>query len=361
MPHTMSMTYGNRYIFLLFLICAILTFSALDSWAATRETPSHSDGNKNPEECSGCHRGKGVAGTPLLKGSKEDLCFQCHGSQSRGRARTDIQRPFNKRSKHPIYETTKYHVKGEDLPESNPSSPRHVSCFDCHSSHVSTSTAPWAGARGYGRGRVKVQRASFEYELCYLCHSDSANLPPGAKNKSDEFDPFNESYHSVEAIGRNKFVPSLVKGLTVNSRITCSDCHGSNDPGGPRGPHGSDYEPILLAEYRKEDGVESAKAYELCYMCHDRRSILGDTSFNKHSLHVVSFNSSCFNCHNSHGVRNNKHLIGFNPLKVSVSNSGAGIQYLPQPIGKCYLRCHNIDHQASGVWRPNGTKTAGSW
>lgn len=326
--------------------------------------PSHADKSKNPQSCSGCHSGKGARGTPLLKKSKEEICYECHGSFGKGKAKTDIERVFAKRSRHPIQETTKYHMPVEDLPEKISTVSRHVSCFDCHKVHHTTSDKPWAGAKGYARERLRLRNASYEYELCYLCHSDSANLPSDAKNKREEFDPFNESFHPIEMAGRNKFVPSLVRGLTVNSKMNCTDCHGNNDTFGPRGPHGSDYEPLLAAEYRTQEGVESPKAYELCYMCHDRRSILADESFYKHNIHIVTAATSCYTCHNSHGSQNTKHLIIFNPLVVSISNTNTGPTYFPlqgTTNARCYLRCHDIDHNIGGVYRTDGTKTTGSW
>lgn len=315
--------------------------------------PSHMDSYKNPLGCGACHSGKGAPGTPLLRNKLERLCFDCHGAFSRGSSKKDVETVFSKRSIHPIHETTKYHISREDLPERLPSISRHVACADCHVAHLSSVNMPWAGAKGYKRGGVRGRRADNDYELCYLCHSDSANLPSGATNKKDEFDPFNESYHPVELVGRNKFVPSLVRGLTINSIIRCTSCHGNNDPLGAKGPHGSDYEPILMAEYRTYEGVESPKTYELCYMCHDRRSILGDESFRKHNLHITIVRTSCYTCHNSHGVQNTKHLISFNPSIVSVSNTGLPITYLFGTPPQCTLRCHGADHQINiGVYPP---------
>lgn len=385
----------KRISFLWVFIAALLVWAG-----AASGKPSHLDREKNPRGCAGCHSMGGAPGTPLLKSAGMSLCFECHGSHKpttigRDRAKTDIEGVFAKRSKHPVYETEKYHFNDEDLPEKLPSQPRHVSCHDCHVTHVSSETSPWAGSKGYAKGRVNVNRASKEYEVCYLCHSDSENRPMGAKNKKDEFDPINESYHPIEASGREKFIPSLVRGLTVNSKITCSDCHGNNDPSGPRGPHGSDYSPLLVAEYKTyttvlegqrpyiEDFglsqvkntisfplvVESPRAYELCYMCHDRRSILDNESFSKHYLHIVSQGATCNTCHTPHGSRDNKHLISFDSAIVSISNTTRydPPQYKPYTTPQCYLRCHNTDHNEVGVFRtnPNGTETEltapGTW
>lgn len=320
--------------------------------------PTHTDKFKNPEGCRACHSGKGTPGTPLLKMSRDTLCFRCHKPIGKGR---DIESVFTKASRHPVVETSIYHRRGEVLPETETSAQRHVSCDDCHVAHVSTPGAPWRG-RGYipGQARarlgglpptgLRLRQASEEYELCYLCHSDSTNLPPGSRNMGELLNPGNESYHPVETPGKSANVPSLIRALSVSSRIKCSDCHGNNDPS-PRGPHGSDYAPILVAEYRTDDGPEDPRRYELCYMCHDRRSILGDESFIRHNLHVVQQGTSCFTCHGSHGSRDNPRLIEFNTVVVEPSPTSGGPDYVPGVAGSpmCYLSCHGIDHNFADV------------
>lgn len=201
---------------------------------------------------------------------------------------------------------------------------------------------------------LKLKAASEEYDLCYLCHSDSANLPARSRNMGEEFDPSNRSYHPVETPGRNKQMPSLVRDLNVNSRIACGSCHGNDDKRGARGPHGSDYSPLLVAEYRTQDGPESPKAYELCFMCHDRRSINGDESFKWHQRHVVFQDTSCYVCHRTHGSRDNEHLIDFSADRVGdrvSSINGIGPSYLPDITGRprCYLNCHSTAHDITGV------------
>lgn len=324
--------------------------------------PTHMNKFKNPEGCGVCHRGQWTLGMSRPKLSSEAICFRCHRTFGSGRRATDIETVFTKASRHPVIETSIYHMRGEALPETDTSAQRHVSCADCHVAHVSAPGAPLRGARGYIPGLARARlvglpptglrlgRASEEYELCYLCHSDSANLPPDSSNMGELFNPGNESYHPVETPGRSANVPSLVRALSVSSRIKCSDCHGNNDPS-PRGPHGSDYAPILVAEYRTDDGPEDPRRYELCYMCHDRRSILGDESFIRHNLHVVQQATSCFTCHGSHGSRDNPRLIEFNTLVVEPSPTSGGPDYVPGVAGspRCYLSCHGIDHNFNDV------------
>lgn len=361
-----GMSVGTNYKrrpFLALTIALLAVFlGAALAMAAVKS--SHMDRFRNPEGCLGCHAGIGAPNTPLLKGKREELCFRCHGTFSRGKAvGKNIESVLTKHSRHPIFETSKYHTKNEVLPEIEPSMPRHVACADCHSAHLSTPEVPWRGSKGYISGQARIRQpglppmglrlniAAEEYELCYLCHSDSANLPFDSRNIAELFDTGNESYHPVEAPGRNTNVPSLIRALSITSRIICTDCHGNSDIGGPKGPHGSDYSPILVAKYRTGDGPEGPTEYELCYMCHDRRSILGDESFKKHNRHVVSEATACFTCHASHGSSSNRHLIEFNSLVVSASPTSGGPIYIPGATGnpKCYLSCHGVDHNTSDV------------
>lgn len=321
-------------------------------WAGhgASKKPTHLDRFYNEVGCGGCHRGTGVPGSPLLKNLRHRLCFNCHGSLKtgrRGEAMTDIETLFYKRYVHPILETSKLHYTGEELPELDPSVARHVACADCHKAHRTVPEKPWQGARGHARGRYKLKKlATQEYELCYLCHSESANLPEEQTDKSWEFDPLNLSFHPIEAKGANHFMPSLTKGLNVASRITCGDCHGNDEPDGPLGPHSSNIEHMLVAEYRQTNGPETSLAYALCYMCHERDSILKDDSFARHKMHIVFNSIACFTCHETHGSKDNKHLINFNLDMVEPSSTAHEIRYSPEQRGKprCYLECHNRDH-----------------
>ncbi len=299
--------------------------------------PTHLDRTKVQTGCRTCHKGHGVRGTVLLERTKDELCLKCHGSGSRHR---DIYSVIIKPSNHPVIQTSRYHQVGEELPERNPTMPRHVSCYDCHNAHRSETGEPIKGVRGYSGKGAKIKRLDNEYELCYNCHSDSANLAPD-KNIALDFLPSNASYHPVETYGRNHFVPSLVRGYNTSSIIKCSDCHGNDDPGGPKGPHGSIYSPILKARYERASGPESPSNYALCYQCHNRTSILNDESFKAHKTHIVYNQVSCAQCHASHGSRSNPHLISFDFSSV-VPNSKGELAYIPSAPGtpRCLLTCH---------------------
>lgn len=321
------------------IIASITTVMALFGFTFYVEAfPTHLDKSKVSGGCSTCHKAHGKRGTPLLERPKDDLCFKCHGPGSR---HSDIFSVVTKPSNHPVIQTSRYHATGEQLPERDPSLPRHVSCYDCHNVHKSEQNRSIEGVRGYsGRGAMAGRQVS-EYQLCYDCHSDSANLPQN-KNISRYFLPSNASFHPVETYGKNSFVPSLTRDYSVSSMIKCSDCHGNDDVLGPKGPHGSIYTPLLSARYDRMPPVsESPTAYGLCYKCHNRTSILNDESFNAHKAHIVFNQISCAQCHVAHGSSTNPDLIEFDTT-VAFPNSKGEFAFLQAVPGKprCLLSCH---------------------
>jgi len=216
-----------------------------------------------------------------------------------------------------------------------------LSCEDCHDVHRVSGQDPFGNVAGFSNVQVRLRKAQFEYEVCYKCHSDSANLPLEQQNLRLLFDRKNPSYHPVEGPGRNGDVPSLVSGLSAASTIRCTDCHGNDDKGGPRGPHGSEYDAMLRFNYERSDIPESPHAFELCYRCHDRQSILGDKSFRAHSRHVLYAGASCAACHEPHGSPLNPDLIEFDLDIVQGDRL-----YMDASGGrpKCFLTCHGIEH-----------------
>lgn len=337
----MSIVHGKkgigRLFMLQFIFCCMLASGAF----AAEITATHLDKGKNPFGCSACHITYSKKRSSL-KNANIDVCLSCHGSISQSMkavAKADISSAFRKRYKHPVLETASYHTADEDLPEKSASAPRHVSCQDCHRIHRSTRENPLEGVKGYSSRMERNIKATREYEVCYKCHSDSANLPYDKKNKHKEFDTSNMSFHPIEGPGRNVRVPSLVRPLNVSSTIDCTDCHGNDDPYGPKGPHGSNYEFLLKYDYRKTEGSESQKSYELCYTCHERQSILDNQSFKKHKEHVVYQRIPCSACHVSHGTNRQANLIEFD---TAFTRMVPLPQYMRGSEGKptCYLTCH---------------------
>ena len=345
------------------LMVSICGFSLLLMAAAPISSP-HLDRNMLPYGCGTCH-----VGFNFGEGGGSEYCLNCHGDLSRvpqgfvvsTSKRADVEGEYKKPYRHPTFDVKNVHARGEKLPETDPKAPRHAECVDCHNPHYVSPQNKFAGIVGKKVGNLVVNITK-ESELCYRCHAESANLPGRYSNKRAEFSLNNPSYHPVEGEGRNTAVISLVKPYKekkVNagdiSTLTCGDCHGSENPQSPQGPHGSQYEYILVDNYSTKDNqAETPFAYALCYRCHDRSSILGNESFRYHALHIQgrggasgATGTSCYTCHNSHGSTDNKYLLTFNKSVVSPNSQGQ-LKFVEKGIstfrGECYLSCHGVDH-----------------
>jgi len=260
-----------------------------------------------------------------------------------------------------------------------------VTCADCHNPHLVNARPAngpvvggmLAGVAGIDRNGTPVKPATFEYELCFKCHAEHASqieaVPRvvATTNTRLEFDPTNVAFHPVVGVAHNPDVPSLGTSLEPalqhGDQINCTSCH-ADDEGGSRGPHGSNYPPILRLRYTTDDGAaESYETYALCYQCHDRNSILSDESFRKaavrttpsgggHSGHLAA-GASCAACHDPHGIPNtlagnsgsHEQLVNFD-LRIVEPVPGA-----PYPMydrtgtfaGNCTLVCHGVTHNAT--------------
>jgi predicted CXXCH cytochrome family protein len=340
--------------------------SSTASWSGSGPDPwpNSDETTVGANACGSCHTPHDAgSGERLLHYQEEEqVCYTCHNGNV---AAGNIAADFTKISTHPVESTSGVHDPMEDPINS----PRHVECADCHNPHATlaySAAAPEvSGAlnqvKGVGSSGAVVDPVVNEYELCYRCHADS--LDRGAAhiirqypqtNTRLEFSPENVSYHPVETIGKNPDVPSLIQPYNESSLIYCTDCHNSDQSpiaggNGPNGPHGSIYEPILARNLRFFDGGnESPSEHALCYMCHDRGSLLDDsTGFSKHSIHLTGTSgAACTTCHDPHGSVL-PHLINFN--REYVEPLDGVLEYIstgPQ-AGECTLTCHGEDH--SGV------------
>ena len=328
-----------------------------DPWPHTEATTVAANG------CENCHAPHTAGTGPRLLNfaKEEDNCYPCHNGNA---AAKNIQREFAKSSVHPVARSAGIHDPMEDAV--NP--PRHVECEDCHNPHAAMSAAtptapaasgPLAGVRGIDATGKVVTQLDNEYELCFRCHADSRDRGAARvrrqfpeTNTRLEFAPANSSYHPVEANGKNAEVPSLLSGYRASSRISCTDCH-NNDQGpragggGPDGPHGSTYVPLLERRLLLTDlSRHSTANFALCYKCHNSASILSDASFPDHNKHVVDEKTACTTCHDPHGVPSVPHLINFNLDYVSANSEGK-LEYIATGTlqGTCSLRCHDVDHK----------------
>jgi predicted CXXCH cytochrome family protein len=358
----------NFFIFVtLLFIFLLLSLKPIDLYSSSLYP--HSDKSKLPGGCMSCHMGHGMRNTAMLPKDGPNLCYRCHGDTAdiaRAKQRRalaahvtlkDIRREFNKPYHHPV-EKTGIHRYGEILPETDSSMPRHSECVDCHNYHYARKGNTMVAIKGTTRQGLKTESVSNEYELCFNCHSSSANLPVDQTNKAELFNTTNPSYHPVIGAGKNHDVPSLIPSLTTSSIIKCTDCHNNDDPLGPKGPHGSIYEHILKKNFVSTDGPEEASKYDLCYSCHRRESILSSVSFPLHNLHISIVGTSCRTCHNPHGSTKYPHLIDFNSISVSPSDSGR-LAYVSQGnrAGQCYLTCHGQNHDPASYPASNSQTT----
>jgi predicted CXXCH cytochrome family protein len=315
--------------------------------------------------CFNCHTPHAAPGRErLLKFvSEEANCLVCHNGHV---AESDVNSAFLKASVHPLDMTTGEHDPIESVLVNN----RHVECQDCHNGHAvqpdlgeeepSGSLTDVAGIGIYGS---EIDPITNEYQLCFRCHGDTqdptmiytSRLVPEPNIRND-FNPSNPSYHPVAGTGQNNYVPSLIAPLSPSSIIKCTDCHNDDDLNiTGRGPHGSNYIPILEREYQTMDNTaESSTVYALCYKCHDRDSILGNESFPKHQKHIAS-GAPCNACHDPHGVLPNggilgnhsgTHLINFDIDDIVSPNSDGELFFedTGELSGNCYLSCHNKNH-----------------
>jgi hypothetical protein len=307
---------------------------------------------------------------------EEDFCFQCHSTTSNPNSGSNldyyaqkamsgggpmiIESEFTKTSTHPVGDFNGIHSTGEDPVNMT----RHVECMDCHNPHAATADRPPSpalsgalyGVYGVDVNGNRIENVTNSYQVCFKCHGDQHGANPAVDrfwvnmNTRDEFKPTSQSFHPVTAPGTNSNSPSLIPPWTESSTMLCEDCHASN-AGGARGPHGSDFDPILKLRYDRVDpNPENTADYALCYSCHNRSSIMNDQSFGEHRKHIQGEDTACYVCHDAHGVAaagvgDGTHLINFATGVVTPSSSGR-VEFIDNGNnrGACYLTCHGMDH-----------------
>ncbi|MBI4200878.1 MAG: hypothetical protein HY531_01145 [Chloroflexi bacterium] len=359
--------------------------------------------NATTSACAACHRTHtAVSPTTLYKQwPQEQVCFTCHD----GTGAPNIMAQFAKTYKMPMSTTSSLHSLVEwrtKSPSSFSGANRHVSCVDCHNPHYAAAgnhtigsnyafgpqLGVWGIAPSYTAAWTTpsfatVPRITYQYELCFKCHSSWAfgtnppTVPSGGFPETDiakEFNPLNPSYMPVMAVGKNPFrlasgtsyASSLINGFTPTSRMVCSDCHGSETTSDPQGPHGSN-NPFLLKGLWNRTTGQSGTSTHLCFKCHDSNAYLrggsgsaNSTGFsgggkNLHTLMVGGANKAynnnpivCMDCHVAipHGYYRD-HLIGY---------SGDGSPYINRPYVGGLTTINTW--QNSGQWTFNSCSTA---
>jgi len=342
-----------------------------NQWQGSGPNPwTHTDyDDVRSNACLNCHQPHHARGMVELvtHSREEDVCLICHNGNV---AAADMSGVFQKPYRHPVEATTGVHEPGE----SPLAAYDHVECVDCHNPHQARlidAEPPLVmgvleGVSGIDATGLPVDTATFEYEVCFKCHAQDSAIPFNAiprqvpsTNLRKSFSTSSPSFHPVEIPRGTLDVPSLITPTYgPDSVLYCSDCHGNNDPtaetGGLAGPHGSDFEYLLVRNYTTgPSAVEGPTTYDLCYGCHDRASIIGNESFPYHFKHIVEENAPCSVCHDPHGIdpdlgnsTNNAFLINFDLSVVEKDSVTQLLEYrsLGPQQGECYLRCHNADH-----------------
>ncbi len=343
---------------------ALIAAAALALAASASATPGagmrvdpHVDPAVLPVGCPTCHRGHGVSRSPMLAAPQRETCLACHGTRGdlerqvrAGRVSPDA-RPallaavLALAAPHPL--TPRAFSEHE---------PRAVTCSSCHSPHRGTREA---GERRFPAGRRLLSSKdpqTFEYQLCESCHGGAGAPTAGRPGVAQLFDPGNRSYHPVEAPARDG-APSVIPEL-LGREINCTECHASDNPSGPRGPHGSSQPFLLRARYVAVDGGgPTASAHALCYLCHRRESLTDARALAWHARHVSQVGAACATCHNPHGSTRNRALVRFGEeafvAGVSPSLKTGRLEFVSEGPGSgaCYLTCHGRDHapEAYGV------------
>lgn len=415
---------------------AVTPTSPEDTWAGY--------GTVAQDACLACHfPHSATVNQRLLRAQEENTCFLCHGGTNRI-ATYNIQSEFNKvgsvagvtRYAHPtVAVTPSNHDTAElpppisgyvratapTMPESSAGAPRHAECVDCHDPHAANSTSgsstppavqsPLVRVTGVtgslADGRTPVTPAINQYQICFVCHGDSANKPQNVnypdygrtayrQTYSIVSDPYNErlnfwsniSRHNVTQPRSATVVPSLRanilnldgsvgRSLGPGTYIYCTDCHNNDQArasqgSGPNGPHGSIWSHLFERRYEIEgppsspggnDGIHvdsggtapgtAPTNYALCNKCHDVAQLLTDTTF-KHSRHVINAGASCSTCHMGHGVQQpvttngntNNRLLNVDTRIVAPLPSGrnAGWLVIDTTTRTCYVQCHGRSH-----------------
>ena len=323
--------------------------------------------------CRSCHRSHTAGGRErlLIFDTEEDNCLSCHNGAV---ASTNIEAGLDKPSAHDPRRYLGLHDPVETPFGSQP----HVECADCHNAHAAAPQPPPSGyipigatlqrSRGVTISGAQIDEAQYEYEVCFRCHADSP-VPVSERitrqadtpNLRLEFSPSNASYHPVVSASPNRDTVSLVPWLPLGSLIRCTDCHNSESGpraggSGPDGPHGSMYDFLLERNYTvRDDTIESAFEYAMCYKCHQQSSILGNQSFTGHRMHIVDERAPCSACHDPHGVSttvgsgsDRTHLLNFDLTIVFPEPSTGQLRFqdLGVHAGSCTLVCHGVEHQS---------------
>ncbi len=364
--------------------------------------------------CRNCHKvhGASPAQAYILREAEESTCFSCHGSPALLGAK-DIKSLYAKASRHPAETAAGVHINPELDASNLGAGRRHAECWDCHNPHrarTGTHATPgngigevllgaWGVEPSYGPGawlpatsyvrRVFNDTTNYkEYQLCYKCHTYYAfgnNPPANSSDQSIELNPANRSAHPVRNSAVEQTGSVAPQALTAaqlsapwnagggpgNQTMTCSDCHASDNPSDPKGPHGSAADKLLAGPRRYwpnrasgtpwtlrdvKDGANGWSNNLFCVNCHPLYTN-GDWKNNAHEEHegrrAGDKDIQCIACHVvvPHGARRSR-LIGYASEPQPYNYGGAG------PYDKLVLDGFRKAATPTGYTKPNCTSSA---
>lgn len=386
---------------------------------------------------------------PGYNDDDSSVCLGCHNGNVASPAK-NIKRAIEKRYSHPIMSASGSHIPQRidtrvRETATNLGANRHSECQDCHNPHAvsagvtanpedspsfddTTNQASnvlkgvwgvepiWPSANFVGLDQTTDYTVrddiGFQYQLCLKCHSSYAfdTVPPRdtgpeftwgdglvigwngeLTDQAMEFNPNNASFHPVVRL-RNSNAGSLINGLLSTSLITCSDCHSgeeivtSGTGGAPKGPHGSEYWPILAGVWNPDTGIYVGSNYPsqdqvLCFRCHDvnaytytsdtTRNFNGGTGFSRASdgANLHRFHSQvgrtagdslggdirkglpCVSCHARvpHGWKGRAMLVyKDDPSPYNAGRSRRPIWLASPPLVSDFPNTHDTNHAHTG-------------
>ena len=354
--------------------------------------------------CISCHMPHNAGGPArLLRGVNEQACMTCHnGGSNVSPAAPNVFVEFAKIG-HPFTAGTSVHDANEGVLLNQS---RHANCADCHNPHSSSRATMFPappvirpsqmGVAGISAldGMTVLNPAVNQYENCLRCHGTSTGkatnpvfgyLPARAVAAGDPLNVIGEfaltatSSHPVmhnrtSTLAQPSLLPYMMnldgvtQGRAMGIRVLCTDCHNGDDNRefggtGATGPHGSKFPHILERRYEFSQAalpgqpitnlfpnpdLSAVGPYSLCSKCHNLTTILGNSSFGKHSLHINK-GFSCSVCHTAHGMGaqsssiSGERMVNFD-ANVVAPNGKSPIAY-NRATGTCSLTCHGHTHQ----------------
>ncbi len=339
--------------------------------------------------CTDCHESHGSSNYNLWKypedtATQSGICLRCHDGTNPDYPgaldiKTEVTKGTNNNYRHPVLDVNAgtNHFNKEDY-QDRPLAERHAECTDCHDPHSEEPTPPGTVAPqlpgplknisgvgvDYRAGQADEvtwdnyetnpptftfkYAVDYQYEICFKCHSyysygTNPPTPDGSRTQTDpakEFNPANPGGHMVIVGDTTGVSPKPGGGYygafvgqdrwgnlwNAESFLYCDDCHGSDDPNAPFGPHGSNnkyilkkpYKPTTQSDASDGTGADADSDQHLCFSCHDPAVYMGtdqnygadQTGFsgggkNLHNLHSGKKRRSCNACHTMvvHGSR----------------------------------------------------------